>query len=461
MRKLWRVGLGKAFVMTPARAMVLSFLFLIVVGTLVLSRPALITDHNNSMIDTIFLATSAVCVTGLSPLDIGSHFSRTGQVMLAVLIELGGLGIMLSTSSLLLLFGGRLGLRSRRRMQEQFQGLGMSGIMRLSRYTLGFVLLVELVGAAFLFVGWLPTCSMGDAAFRAFFHSVSAFCCAGFSTISDNLISYRSNILINYTIMAEIIVGGLGFLVIMEILGHRVSDPDEPLVDGVLRSRLLHMSVHTRVVLLSTIALVLGGALAFGFMERDNPQVNDGFNIITISLMQSVTCRTAGFCSVDIARLHEDTRQMMMLLMFVGGAPGGTAGGVKVTTFALLIMATWAQIRGRREVIVAGRKIPYRRILQASALTVVAILAVVVATTVINLFESLPYDLLLFEVVSALGTVGLSADVTPKLGDVAKILICVAMFVGRVGPLTFAASLISTSRNTPLTDHAEAEIVIG
>lgn len=413
-------------------------------------QPGFVADgRQTSLVDSLFMSTSAVCVTGLASLDVSTHFNWAGKTALMLLFQLGGLGIMLLTSSLLLMFGGRLGLRGRTLVQEQMQGLGMATVVQLTRYTLVFVFLVEMVGAVLLFTQFRHVMGTGEAWMTALFHAISAFCNCGFSTFSNNLVDYRCNEVVSFTVMALIVIGGLGVMVVSELLAK--------LSGQHTRS---HLSLHTRLVVYSTIVLILGGALVFGICELDNPQVNSGWDIITMSLFQSVTCRTAGLNTVDLTALSQASKNLMIGLMFIGGAPGSMAGGIKVTTFALLILASIAQIRGKRFVVVHNRSIAWQRIMHAVALTMMALFTVIVTTCILNLLEDLPFDALLFEVVSALGTVGLTLDVTYHLSAASKVLLCIAMFMGRVGPLTLVTSLVAQNSDAYIR-YPEGEVVIG
>jgi len=439
--------------LSPSRALVLSFLLLILVGTAVLSFSACsVPGRQTSMVDALFTATSAVCVTGLSSLDTERHFSRTGQVVILLLIQLGGMGILLFSSSLVMVFGGRLGLRGRLLVKEHLPGLSLAGVARLTRHVLYYIFGFEALGALLLWLAWGPRLGVAEGLYHAVFHSVSAFCNAGFSTWSMGLVGSREDVLVNLVVMGLITVGGVGFLATSELRG-RLLERDS-------RGRL---SPHTRAVLVTSLGLVLGGALAIAFFEWDNPRTLgalSGTGRILASFFQSVTCRTAGFNTVDVSALRDETHQLMMILMFVGGAPGSTAGGIKVTTFAILMLATWAQLTGAPDVEISGRRIAPRRILQALALTVVALLSVLVCTTFLNVLEAKPYGALLFETVSALGTVGLSTGITPSLSPASKALLCLAMFAGRVGPLTLASSLVfRTSRTSGR--RPEGEVVLG
>jgi len=439
--------------LSPARALVLSFLFLIVVGTAALMLPgSALPGRRTGLVDALFTATSAVCVTGLSTLDTQFHFSRQGQAIILALIQLGGLGIVLFSSSLLLVFGGRLGLRGRLLVQEHLPGLSLAGVGRLTRLVLVYIFSFEALGALLLWLVWAPRFGIWEGLFHAVFHSVSAFCNAGFSTWSTNLVAFRDDPVVNLVVMGLIVAGALGYLAASELHGRYWA-----------RDRRQRLTVHTRVVLWTSLLLILGGAAGLALFEWDNPRTFQGSGLggqVLAALFQSVTCRTAGFNTVDIGALRDETHQLMMVLMFLGGAPGSTAGGIKVTTFAVLVLAAWAQLKGRPDVEVAGRRIPPGRVLQALALTVVAMVTVVALSTVLNYVDRAHYDQLLFEAVSALGTVGLSTGITPRLSPAARLLLCLAMFAGRVGPLTLASSLVARSAPRPVR-LPEGEVVIG
>lgn len=431
----------------------MAFLAAIAVGTAVLMLPACTTPgQTTSLVDALFTATSATCVTGLATLDTETHFTRTGQATILALIQWGGLGNVLFSSAALLLFSRRIGLRDRISLQENLPGFSLAASGRLSRLVLGFFLGCEAVGALLLWLVWGHRFGGLEGVWISVFHSVSAFCNAGFSTFSANLAGFPTEPGLNLVIMGLIVVGGLGYLVCGEIYLR--------LLDRSLRR---HLSLHTRLVLAVSALLIPLGALGFLFFERDNPGTLGvlGFgDSVLASFFQSVSCRTAGFNTVAMGELREETLQWMMLLMFIGGAPGSAAGGIKVSTFGILMLAAAAQLRGRRDVEVWGRRIPWSRVLQALSLTVVAVLTVMGVTILLNYLEEQPYNEILFETISGLATVGLSTGITPQLGAGSKLLLCLAMFVGRVGPLTLAASLIARRVESP-TRYPEGEVVIG
>lgn len=430
----------------------MSFLAAIAVGTGVLMLPACSAPgQTTTAVDALFTATSATCVTGLASVDTEHHFSWLGQAAILALIQLGGLGNVLFSSAALLLFSRRIGLRDRISVQENLPGFSLAASGRLSRLVLFFFLACEAVGALLLWLVWGRRWGV-DGVWISVFHSISAFCNAGFSTFSSGLAEFPGHLGLNLVIMALIVAGGLGYLVCGEVY-LRLRD----------RSLRRHLSLHTRMVLAVTAILIPLGALGFLFFEWDNPGTLGSLPLgdrVLASFFQSVSCRTAGFNTIAIGDLHEETLQWMMLLMFIGGAPGSAAGGVKVTTFGILVMAALSQLRGRRDVEAWGRRIPWARVLQALSLTVVAVLTVMGVTIMLNYLEDLAYNEILFESVSGLATVGLSTGVTPQLQPGSKLLLCLAMFAGRVGPLTLAASLIARRVDTP-TRYPQGEVVIG
>lgn len=401
--------------------------------------------------DALFLATSCVCVTGLTTVNVAADISRTGQWAMMFFVQLGALGIILCSSSLFLIFGGRLRLRARKMIQESLPGISLTSVVLLTRYIVIFVLASELIGAMILACVWVPEHGWNQGLFHAIFHSVGSLCGSGFSTFNNGLVDYAGNVTVNLTVMALIVIGGLGFLVLADIFAVAKE-----------KRGIKHLSTHSKMVLQTSLVLIVFGAAAFAFFERSNPEVmGHGFmQGIMTSFFQSVTCRSGGYNTVSIDALQEETQQMMMLLMFIGGGPGSTAGGIKVTSFVLIVMAAISQLRGFRDIEVGARRVPWTKTLQALALTVTAVLCVIIVCVLLNFFEQEFYSRLLFEGVSALGTVGLSTGVTPELSTPSKLILCVSMFIGRVGPLTLASSLASGPK-AKATRKPECDIIIG
>lgn len=435
-----------------------SFLGLVLVGTLLLYLlPGIYTGERLGFVDALFTATSAVCVTGLIVVDTATYFTPFGQAVLLGLLQLGGLGILSLTTLLVLVTSGRISLRS-----EEIAGASDAMpyidpgqlIRNLVRYTL----ITEAVGALLLYLVWIPRFGAADAAWPALFHAISAFCNAGFSIFSDNMVGFAGSIPTLSIIGALIVIGGLGSFVLTE-LRLRYSQ----------RGR--RLSVHTRLVLVTTAVLLAGGSLLFLFFEWQNVLAGRSLpGRITGALFLAITPRTAGFNTVDYALLTPASLFLTIVLMMIGGSPGSTAGGLKTTTFALLALLAWSRLRGQQNTDAFRRTIPDRTAERAVGL-VVAVLAFLGATILLLLLTELggePFALqgglmqIAFEVTSAFNTVGLSTGITPALSTPGKVIVCVLMFVGRVGPLTLVASMVAAShRRTMELRHATEDVFIG
>lgn len=428
----------------------MSFLLLIVVGTGILMLPFCGADRGLTLIEALFTATSAVCVTGLAVLDTGTDFSVWGQLAILLLIQLGGLGIMLLSSGLVLLLGGKLGLREKSVLKATVPGLQFGGAGSLLKGTLLFTFGVEFLGALLLFLCWWPKMEWHKALGSAIFHSISAFCNAGFSLYSNSLTDYAAHPGVNLVVISLIISGGLGFLICHELWQAK----------KMRRRAALSAVLALRV----TVALVISCAVFFYLLERSNPATlaNMGpSEQFWTSLFQSVTTRTAGFNTLDIGSLRDETLQMMMPFMLVGGCPGSTAGGLKTTTLALLLVAIYCNLRGRSQVIVLERVIPDQRVIQALAFAGLMVAACWFGAMVLSTVESSTFVHNLFETVSALATVGVTAGITGQLSVSAKLMLCLFMFIGRVGPLTFAVLLLTPSDDDGLITHVKEDITLG
>lgn len=413
--------------------MALSFGFLILLGALALCLPIC---HNDpvSVVDALFTATSAVCVTGLVVVDTGTAFSHPGQFVILALIQAGGLGMMIWSSGVLVMLGKRLGLRQRASLKAGLPSLELSRVRSLVKGSILFTLACESLGALALWGLWQSKMGSWEAFKQGVFHSVSAFCNAGFSLWPDSLMGQATDGPVNLVVMGLIILGGLGYLVVLDL--------------ALSWRRGLRASLQTRLTLWITVALIGLGAAAFFLLERGNPQTLGQYSRpdqLLVSLFQSVTTRTAGFNTVDIGSCSGVTLQFLMMLMLIGGGPGSTAGGLKVTTLAVLLVAIWASLKGRRESVVWERKIPSERVLQSLAILGLLLSLVWMSSTALSSCDQLGLTASLFESVSAAATVGLSTGVTGALSLPSKLLLCFVMFVGRVGPLTLAAALLSGS----------------
>lgn len=438
-----------------------SFLLTIAFGTLILKLPVSIRIGYISLIDAFFTATSAVCVTGLAVVDTGTYFTLFGQSVILFLIQLGGLGVMTFSVFLFRWIGINIPFRHRMVMQDIFSHTPRRDILSLVKSTVFFTLLVEILGALILAIYWHHELPFWNAVYNGIFHSVSAFCNAGFSLFPDSMIKYSNSLLVNFVICGLIVSGGIGFPVIYDI-------------QSWLRERKRHrvkLSVQTKSVLVTTFYLILGGALLFFFLEQDLV-VKTGSLIhrILIALFQSVTCRTAGFNSVDIGSLKESTLSVMIFLMFIGASPGSCGGGVKTTTLALLGAFAWSRLRGYSHVNMYRKSIPVDTVNRSVALILISISLIGFVLFMILIGESFRPDSIsrhsgsflasLFETVSAFGTVGLSMGITPDLGIWGKGWISIMMIIGRVGIFTFSY-IISGSGSMNNMEYSEENIMIG
>ena len=439
----------------PARTVLLSFLLLILVGTLLLMTPRATTPEEIDIIDAAFTATTSVCVTGLVVVDTGSYFTGFGQGIILFLIQLGGLGLITLTAFFALVTRRSLGVREGLvlRGMLSFESLGKVG--RTLRYMIGITLALEGLGALLIF---LTTRSdfgrAGEAAGRAVFHAVSAFCNAGLSLYSTSFERYAESVPYNLIVTTLIIVGGLGFPVIMNVLGRRVLSAGA----YVARSR---WSLHSKIVLGMTATLLIAGTLSFFLLESNGVLAGRPLGQkLLASYFTSVTARTAGFNTVRTAHLAFPTLFMLSVLMFIGGSPGGTAGGVKTSTFGVVLASITSTFRGRGRVELFKRMVPNEAVREALVVVAMGISVVAVGTFVLLIVEELPLRDVLFEVVSAFGTVGLSTGVTPSLSVVGKIALMAIMLTGRIGPLTLALA-IGAHEDKPIYDYPRERVVIG
>jgi len=414
---------------SPPLILTLGFLILISIGALILSTPFVTRSGNpTNPIDAIFIAASASCVTGLSPVNTAEHWNSLGQVVIIILIQIGGLGIMTLASIIPLILRKKIGIKSRLILKEQLNIESMEGVIRLFRYVLGFTLAVEMLGALFLSIRFVPTYGLGKGIWFSVFHSISAFCNAGFDILGDSIYPLRGDYLVNITIMCLIIIGGLGFMVTSEIYYKR---------------HFKKFSTHSKLVLLTNAGLILVGALGFFVLESlksgvlSNETIGDG---VLISFFQSVAARTAGFYSADLSKINDSTAILLISLMFIGGSPGSTAGGIKTTTFVVLVLAVISVIKNEKEPIVFKRRISNETIKKALSIFLISLSIVIFVSFVIAAIEDFAFIDILYETASALGTVGATLGITDKLSAASKILITLCMYLGRIGPMTMALS---------------------
>ena len=420
--------------LTPARMVASSFAGTILGGTVLLTLPiATVERQGTTLLNALFTATSAVCVTGLNVLDTPHHFSTFGQVVIMALMQVGGLGIMTISTFLALTLWHRMGMQGRVVMQDLLEERNIETVKATIMGILKMTVTVEAIGALVLTWAWYAS---GDGLLRALFlgvfHSISAFNNAGFALFSDSLMQYRGNIPINLTFTTLIILGGIGFTVISGLSAWHFWG----------KAQVPRLSCHSRVVLATTAILLVGGTLVFFLAESSKSMADLSWTErLLASYFLAVSSRTAGFNTIDTASLTDLSLFITIILMFIGASPTGTGGGVKTSTFALLVLSVRAILRKRDEVEVFYRTIPRETVHKALVIITFSFSLINLFTILLLLTDDVPFLPTMFEVVSAFGTVGLSTGLTPSLTAAGKVIIIVVMFIGRIGPLTMALAL--------------------
>lgn len=440
--------------LTPYQILVLGFASLIFFGAIVLMLPfASRTGEPISFLDALFTATSAVCVTGLTVLETGTHFSVWGQLVLLFLIQVGALGIMTLSTLFALLIGKRIRLKERLLMQESLNQLTVSGVVRLTIYIVKTTLIIEMIGGTLLALVWFQDLGWKGVYF-GYWHAISAFCNAGFDlfgTVSGpftSLTAFADHVIVNCVVMVMIVLGGIGFPVLYDAWSSRTFD---------------EFSLHSKIVLVTSATLVFSGAILIYLMETNNPATFGELpyhSKFLASLFQSVTARTAGYNTVDVGKMYDGTLLLMIILMFIGASPSSTGGGIKTTTAAVLFIAIGALARGRTEAECFERRIPKEYIYKAFSVLLLSFALILAVTLALTITEQTSFIKILFEVVSAFGTVGLSTGITPGLSPMGKIWLIMTMFAGRVGPITLALAIAMRSRKTQI-QYPEGKILIG
>lgn len=441
---------------TPTRLFVVSFILLIVTGTLALCFPFASSQHSLRFVDALFTSTSAVCVTGLTTIDIGTDLSFIGQLMTLALFQAGGLGIITFSIVLFALMGRGISFKGREIAQSTFMHSPSRDFYLIIKRVLRYTLVIEGAGITLLFIRFLFDFPPWQALYHALYNAVSAFNNCGLSLFSDSLTRYQDDILVNVTIMMLIILGGIGFIVLHELMDK-------------FRGRRKKLSLHTKIVLITTAALILLGSACIFFMERHNVLVGASLKTaVLISFFQSTVARTAGFNTVDIGVLTNSTILLLLFLMFIGASPGSTGGGVKTTSFAILCLLVANRMRGNENVNIASRTIPSELVDRTISIIFASAMIIGVITASLLLFSTSEGATLakrsefvqyIFETFSAFGTVGLSMGVTSKLNDMQKYMIILMMFIGRIGPLTLAFAWYSHRRKG--ITYAEETVMVG
>lgn len=438
--------------LNAVQILAIGFILVILIGGILLSLP--ISSANNeatNFLDALFISTSAVCVTGLVTLDTGTHWNTFGQTVIMLLIELGGLGFMSFTVFIAILLGKKITLKDRLIMQESMNAFNLQGLVKMVKYIFSFTLIIQILGAILLSTQFIPEFGLKSGIFYSIFHSISAFCNAGFDLFGNfsSVVDYSSNPVILLTISSLIIIGGLGFTVSLEIFNYRKSK---------------RLSTHSKIVLYITTALIIFGFLFMLFVEYNNQNTFGAMNFsdkILNAFFASVSPRTAGFNSVSTDGMTVPGKLMTIILMFIGGASGSTAGGLKVNTFGILIFTLVSVLRGREDSEAFGRRFSKETVYRAFTLLSIATILVLTVTIILTITE--PKELfinLLYEATSAFGTVGLTTGVTQNIGSISKIVLIITMYLGRVGTLTVLLAITNKKKNTKLR-YPEGKILIG
>lgn len=441
--------------LNPARIVVSSFGLIILLGTLLLMLP--VSSRAGTFTDpltALFTATSASCVTGLILVDTWTHWSLFGQVVVLGMIQLGGLGFMTVISIFSFAMHRRIGLSERLVMVSTLNLNDMDGVVRVVRHALFGTLAIESVGAVILSACFIPRFGFAKGLWRGIFHSISAFCNAGFDLLGVNapfssLTDYTGNLAVQGTIMALITIGGLGFFVWEDILRCRCWKK---------------LSLYSKLVLGLTGALIVGGALFFLCAEWNNQGTLGAMPVwkkVLNALFQSVTLRTAGFNTIDQGALRDSSIAMSCILMLIGGSSGSTAGGLKTVTVGVLLLALRAGLAGREEVTLRGRAISHRRVMNAMTLTLMVVVTFLAGSMVISMADEIPFLSSAFEVASAMATVGVTVGITPTLSIFSHVLLICMMFLGRVGIMSFSIAFIARSRYPAKIKYPTFDLMIG
>lgn len=448
--------------MTTTRIIVLGFLAGIFLGGFLLWLPVSSkAGQEISFVDALFVATTSLCVTGLTPVVMAEQWNYFGQAVILFLMQFGGLGVITFTTTVLLLLGKRITLKERMLIQDSYNLDSISGVVKLTKRIIKGTLMVEAVGAVLYACVFIPEYGILDGIWKSVFHAVSAFCNAGLDLVSNNsFIVYQTNVIINVATMLLILFGGLGFPVWWDVLDVvKRAGRKEILCRDIFHK----LNVHSKLVLVMTAVLVFGGGLLILLFEYYNPATIGNLSIgnkIMASLFESVTLRTAGFQTIAQENLTEASTMLALILMFIGGSPSGTAGGVKTVTMIILFLSMLAAVKGTDEVRAFHRKISDNYVRRAVAVIVVFFVALMAVTMALTITEEGNLTDILFEATSAMATVGLTRGFTGLLTTTGKLIIILAMYLGRIGPISMALAFNAKKYEGKKT-YAEGRVIIG
>ncbi|MEG0773161.1 TrkH family potassium uptake protein [Clostridium sp.] len=446
----------RKFRFTPVQIVVIGFAITILIGAMILSLPiAAANGESTPFVDCLFTATSAVCVTGLVTVDTGTHWSYFGKTVIVLLIQVGGLGFMSFATLFSLIIGKKITLRERLVMQESLNSNSLQGLVKLVKYILIFTFSIELAGAILFSTQFIPDFGIAKGIYYSIFHGISFFCNAGFDLMGNfkSLTEYHNNSVVILTASALIAIGGLGFIVWDEIYHYK---------------RIKRFSLHSKVVLSMTGILIITGTVLFFMFEYNNPGTMQPMSLkgkVLSSILASISPRTAGVNSVNLAAMTSASILLTIILMFIGGSPGSTAGGIKTTTFGILFMTVVSVIKGREDTEYFKKRINKDIVYKALAVTVIGLGLVIAVTMILSFTErgsGRPFEYYLYEATSAFGTVGLTLGLTQELTTFGKILVALTMYAGRVGPLSIALALTIKKHDKGNTiRYPEDKILVG
>ncbi len=446
---------GKLNRLNPMRVIVFGFAAVILIGTLLLSLPISTRDGNGAPFNVaIFTATSATCVTGLVLKDTYTYWSTFGQTIILLMIQIGGLGFMSVATLISIIVGRTISLRERLLLVQSYNVNDISGIVRLAKHIIFGTFIIEGIGALILSTRFIGDFGWKEGLFKSVFHSISAFCNAGFDLMGQvspftSMVPYQNDPLIILSMSALIIIGGIGFYVWEEIIKVR---------------SFKKLSTYSKLIIIMTAFLILGGASLFLLLEHGNPKTMgelDWGGKILSSLFQSITPRTAGFNSIDQVSMLGESKGLTMMLMFIGGASGSTAGGVKVGTAGIIIFAVISYLRGKSSVVIGKRTIQASAVISALTITVVALSAQILGASIIYALNNVPFTWAMFEATSANATVGLSMGITPSLSLISQAVLISLMFFGRVGLITISLALLLNQGKRESIRYPESKMIIG
>lgn len=429
------------------------FAAIIFTGALMLNLP--ISSQNGKsvgFINSLFTATSATCVTGLTVVNTSEHWTVFGKFTIIILIQMGGLGVMTMSAMISFFLGKRISLKTRVLIMEERNVNELQGVVRLTKYIVIYTFLIELIGAILFSFVFIPDYGIGKGIAFSVFHAISSFCNAGFDLIGDSMVIYVDNPIITFTICSLIVVGGLGFFIFWDIHASK---------------KFKRLTLHSKLVLIISGILLVGGAAAIFLLEYNNPETLGNLSLsgkIQASIFQAVVPRTAGYYSVHLSELRISTVFLTIMLMFIGGSSASTAGGIKTTTAGVIFISIFNYVRGKRDIEVFEKRITLETVMKAIAITGISALIISFAVFILTITEEqsgFAFIDILFETTSAFATVGSTRGLTPELTNVGKILLSCVMYIGRLGPLTIAFAFMKERKNIGNYMYPEGKLIIG